>query len=65
MGLNSIDADFNRPEDITNKLNFDKWRSTASKTSESTTSTKYLEILRYESGLHHSKQLSSLKTADI
>jgi hypothetical protein len=24
MGLNSIDADFNRPEDITNKLNFDK-----------------------------------------
>ncbi len=33
--------------------------------SESTTSTKYLEIVWYESGLHHSKQLSSLKTADI
>ncbi len=33
--------------------------------SESTTSTKYLEILQYESGLHHSKQLSSLKTAGI
>jgi hypothetical protein len=28
-------------------------------------STKYLEIVRYESGLHHSKHLSSLKTADI
>jgi hypothetical protein len=28
-------------------------------------SIKYLEIVRYESGLHHSKQLSSLKTAAI
>ncbi len=65
MGLNSIDADLNRPDDITNPFNFDKWRSTAGRTSESTTSTKYLEIVRYESGLHHSKQLSSLKTADI
>ena len=27
-------------------------------------STKYLEIVWYKSGLHHSKQLSSLKTAD-
>ncbi len=65
MGLNSIDADLNKPDDITNPSNFDKWWSTASRTSESTRRTKYLEIVPYESGLHHSKQLSSLKTADI
>ncbi len=39
--------------------------ASASRTSESTTSTKYLENVRYKSELHHSKQLSSLKTADI
>ncbi len=56
----------NRPNDVTNPFDFDKWRSTASRTSKSTTSTKkYLEIVRYESGLHHCKQLSNLKTADI
>ena len=65
MGLDSIDADLNRPDDVTNPFDFDKWQSTASRTSESTTSTKYLEILRYESGLHHSKHLAILKTADI
>ncbi len=65
MGLNSIDADFNRPDDITNPFNFDKWQSTSSRTNECTMSAKYLEIVRYKSGLHHSKQLASLKTADI
>ncbi len=65
MGLDSMDADLNRPDDITNPFNFNKWWSTASRISDSTTSTNYLEIVRYESGLHHSKQLSSLKTADI
>jgi hypothetical protein len=65
MGLDSIDADLNRPDDVTNPFDFDKWWSTASRTSESTTSAKYIEIVQYESGLHHSKQLSSLKTADL
>ncbi len=55
----------NRPNDVPNPFDFDKWRSTASRTSESTTSSKYLEIVWYESGLHHIKQLSHLKTADI
>ncbi len=64
MGLDSIDADLNRPDDVTNPFDFDKWQSTASRTSESTTSTKHLEIIGYKSGLHHSKQLSSFKTAD-
>ena len=67
MGLDSMDADLkNRPNDVTNPFDFDKWWSTAGRTSKSTTSTKkYLEIVQYKSGLHHSKQLSSLKTADI
>ncbi len=64
MGLNFIDADLNRPDDVTNIFDFDKWWSTASGTSESTTSTKYLEIVQYESGLQNSNELSSLKTAD-
>jgi hypothetical protein len=33
-------------------------------TRESTPSTKYLDIVRYESGLTHSKQLSCLTKAD-
>ncbi len=61
MGLDFIDADLKRPDDITNLFDFDKWQSTASRTSESTMSTKYLEIVRYKSGLHHDKQLSCLK----
>jgi hypothetical protein len=61
MGLDSIDADY-----VTNPFDFDKCWSTASRTSKSTASTKkYLEIVRYISGLHQSKQLSHLKTADI
>ncbi len=64
MGLDSIDADLKRPDDVTDVFYFDKEQSTASRTTESTTSTKYLEILQYESGLHHSKQSSSLKKAD-
>ncbi len=27
MGLNSMDADLNRPDDITNPFNFNMWRS--------------------------------------
>ncbi len=65
MGLSSIDADLKRPDDVTNPFDFDKWWSTASRTSESTPSTKYLEIVQYKSGWHHSKQLSSLKKTDI
>ncbi len=64
MGLGSIDADLKRPDNVTNPFNFVEWRSTASRTSESTTSTKYLEIVWYESGLQNSNELSSLKTAD-
>ena len=64
MGLNSIDAELNRPDDVTNLFDFDKWWSTASRTSESTPCTKYLEIVRYKSGSHHSKQLSSLSKTD-
>ncbi len=65
MGLNSMDADLkiglmmSRIHSI-----FDKWRSTASRTCESTTSTYYLEIVWYKSGLQNSNELSSLKTAD-
>ncbi len=65
MGLDSIDdAVLKGPNDVTNPFNFNEWRSTASRTSESTTSTKYLEIVRYKSGLQNSNELSSLKTAD-
>ncbi len=64
MGLDSIDADLKRPDDVTNPFNFDKWWSTASRTSESTASTKYLEIVQYESGLQNSKEVSSLKETD-
>jgi hypothetical protein len=65
MRLDSMDADLNRPDDVTNPFDFDTWRSTASRTSESTPSTKYLEIVQYESGLHHSsKQLLSLSKTD-
>ncbi len=59
MGLYSIDADLKRPDDVTNWFNFDNQRSTASRTSESTPSAKYLEIVQYESGLQ-----SSLKKTD-
>jgi hypothetical protein len=61
MELDSIDADQKRSDDITNPFDFDNQWFTTSRTSESTPSTKYLEIVQYESGLHHSKQLSSLK----
>jgi hypothetical protein len=64
MGLDSIDADLNRPDDVTNLIDFDKWQSTASRTSESTPCTKYPEIIRYKSGLQNSKELSNLKTTD-
>ncbi len=64
MGLNSIDAELNRPDDVMNPFDFDKWWSTASRTSESTPCTKYLEIVQYKSGPHHSKQLSSLTKTD-
>ncbi len=40
MGLNSTDSDLKRPDDVTNPFHFDKWQSTASRTSESTLSTK-------------------------
>ncbi len=43
MGLDSIDADFNRPDDVMNQFVFDKWRSTTSRTSESTLSIKFLK----------------------
>ncbi len=56
MGLNFIDADLNRPDDVTNPFGFNKWRSTASRTSENTTSTKYFEIVQNKSELHHSSR---------
>jgi hypothetical protein len=36
----------------------------ASRTGESTLCTKYLKIVQYKSGLHHSKQLSSLSKTE-
>jgi hypothetical protein len=52
MGLNSIDADLKRPDDIKNSFNFDKRWSTASRTSESTTNTNYLELVQYTNQDH-------------
>ncbi len=56
MGFDSIDADLKRPDNLTNPFNFDKWQSTASRTSESTPSKKYLEIVQYELGLQNIKE---------
>jgi hypothetical protein len=64
MVPDSMDADLKRPDEVTNLFNFDKCQSTASRASESTWCTKYLEMVQYESGLHHSKQLSSLSKTD-
>jgi hypothetical protein len=47
MGLNSIDADLKRPDDIKNPFDFDKRCSIASRTSESTRSTNYLKLVQY------------------
>ncbi len=44
MGLDSISADLKRPDDVTNPFDFDNWQSTASRTSESTTSTNILKL---------------------
>ncbi len=45
MGLDSMDADLkNRPNDVMNPFDFDKWRSTASRTSE-VPRIKYLEVV--------------------
>ncbi len=52
MGLNSIDADLKRPDDIKNPFDFDKRWSTASRTSESTTNTNYLELVQYTNQDH-------------
>jgi hypothetical protein len=52
MGLNSIDAELKRPDDIKNPFDFDKRWSTASRTSESTTNTKYLELVHYANQDH-------------
>jgi hypothetical protein len=68
MGLDSIEADLNRPDDITNAFDFNMWQSTPVEPF-SIKNTDSLETLLYKTstdiGLQNSKGLSSLKTADI
>ncbi len=67
MGLNSMDADLNRPDDVTNPFNFNMWRSTPVEPFR-IKNTNNLENVLYETstdiGLQNSKELSSLKSAD-
>ncbi len=68
MGIDSMDADLNRPDDVTNLYNFDMWQS-APVEPFSTKNTNSLETVVYEMstniGLQNSNELSSLKTADL
>ncbi len=67
MGLNSIDADLNRPDEVTNLFDVDMWWSAPVETF-SIENTNSLETIPYETstniGLQNSNELSSLKTAD-
>ncbi len=67
MGLDSMDADLNRPDDITNLFDFNMWRS-APVEPFSIKNTNSLETVLYKMstdiGLQNSKELSSLKTTD-
>ncbi len=68
MGLDSIDTDLNRSDDVTNPFDFDKWRS-APVEPFSIKNTDSLESVVYEISmnivLQNSNELSSLKTADL
>ncbi len=68
MGLNFIDADLNRPDDVTNPFNFEMWWS-APVEPFSIKNTDSLETILYKTstniGLQNSNKLSSLKTADL
>ncbi len=68
MGLDSMDADLNRPNGVTNPFNFGMWRSTPVEPF-SFKNTNSLETVLYETsiniGLQNSNELSSLKTADL
>ncbi len=68
MGLNSMDADLNRPDDVTNLTDFNMWWSTPVEPF-SIKNTNSLETVLYKTstniGLQNSNELSSLKTADI
>jgi hypothetical protein len=69
MGLNSIDADLNRPVDVTNPFDFDmQWFTSVE--SFSIENTNSLETVLYKTstkivGLQNSSELSSLNTADL
>ncbi len=67
MGLDSMDADLNRPDNIMNPFNFSVWRSMPVEPF-SIKNTDSLETVLYEMstdiGLQNSKELSSLKTTD-
>ncbi len=67
-GLDSIDADLNRPDDITNPFDFNMWRSMpvepfGIKNTESLETVLYKTSMNVE--LQNSNELSSLKTADL
>ena len=68
MGLNSIDADLNRPDDVTNWFKFDMWPS-APVEPFSIKNTDNLETILNKTstniGLQNSHELSSLKTVDL
>jgi hypothetical protein len=67
MGLDSMDADLDRPDEVTNPFNFDLWWS-APVEPFSIKNHESLETVLYETstnvGLQNSNELSSLKTAD-
>ncbi len=68
MGLDSMDADINRPDDITNPFDFNMWWSVPVEPF-SIKNANSLETILYKTitdiGLQNSNELSSLKTADI
>jgi hypothetical protein len=68
IGLDSVDADLNRPDDITNPLDFNMWWS-APVEPFSIKNIKSLETVLYKTctntGLQNGNELSSLKTADL
>ncbi len=67
MGLNSMDADLKRPDDVTNLFDFNMWWS-APVEPFIIKNTDSLENVLYKTstdiGLQNSKELSSLKAAD-
>ncbi len=68
MGLDSIDADLDRPDDVTNPFDFDMWWSTPVEPF-GIKNTKSLETVLYKIStnveLQNSNEMSSLKTADL